>query len=55
MPTEDVAALAVAMDSLMSDPEKRQRLAARAPQVLERFSLEKIMTIWEKTLEELIQ
>ena len=55
VPTEDVAALAVAMDSLMSDPEKRQRLAARAPQVLERFSLEKIMTIWEKTLEELIQ
>ncbi|AFZ14316.1 glycosyl transferase group 1 [Crinalium epipsammum PCC 9333] len=55
VPTEDVAQLAVAMDSLMSDPEKRQRLAARAPQVLERFSLEKVMIMWDTILDQAVE
>ncbi|NJL61131.1 MAG: glycosyltransferase family 4 protein [Methylacidiphilales bacterium] len=50
VPNEDVFALTQAMDSLMSDQKKRQNLAAKAPEVVTKFSLDKVMEIWEKVL-----
>jgi glycosyltransferase involved in cell wall biosynthesis len=44
----DVAALAGAMDRLMEDPTERQRLGARAAEVVERFSRDKIMNLWDE-------
>ncbi|MEG4320540.1 MULTISPECIES: glycosyltransferase family 4 protein [unclassified Microcoleus] len=55
VPTEDMLALATAMDSLMSDEEKRTTLAARAPEVKERFSLEKIVEKWEELLKQIVE
>lgn len=53
VPTEDVSALAQAMDSLMSNEKKRIRLASRATEVTERFSLENVMDSWEKLFAEI--
>lgn len=47
VPRENVAELTGAMKLLLSDEAKRQALSARAPEVVERFSLEKIMDMWE--------
>src|ERR1700682_2530054 len=49
---ENSAALAAALDGLMSDPQQRTRLAARAPEVLERFSAERILPLWESLFED---
>lgn len=50
VPPEDIDALSKTLDDLMSDKEKRDRLAKRAPEVIERFGLEKIMIMWEKII-----
>ena len=55
VPNENVSALTVAMDCLMSDEQERKRLACRAPEIVERFALEKIMGMWEVVLKEVIQ
>ncbi|BDA68175.1 glycosyl transferase, group 1 [Rivularia sp. IAM M-261] len=47
VPSEDVSSLAKTMDNLMSDEKIRQRLGAYAPEVTERFSIEKILSEWE--------
>ena len=47
VPPNDVAALATALDRLMGDPEERQRMGARAPDVLRRFSMDKVLGMWE--------
>lgn len=49
---EDVGALGEAMDRLMGDPKTRDALAVRAPEVLGRFGLEKVMGIWETEIVE---
>jgi glycosyltransferase involved in cell wall biosynthesis len=47
VPPEDVGALIAALDRLMGNESERARLACRAPEVIERFSVSKIMGMWE--------
>ena len=47
VPPEDVGALIAALDRLMGNESERARLAGRAPEVIERFSVSKIMGMWE--------
>lgn len=54
VPTEDKQALATAIKRLMSDAVERQRLALRASEVTQRFSLEKVMQMWENLLEQVV-
>jgi glycosyltransferase involved in cell wall biosynthesis len=50
VPPDDVEALAKAMDSLMSAQQERQRLAARAVEVSDRFALPRVMAMWSEVL-----
>ncbi|NER34629.1 MAG: glycosyltransferase family 4 protein [Oscillatoria sp. SIO1A7] len=52
---EDVSALSAAMERLMSDEEECQCLANRAVEVTDRFSLEKIMGMWEDLLRQVVK
>lgn len=54
VPNEDVQALASAMDRLMSSDEDRKRLAAHAPEVIERFGCERITDLWEELLAQVV-
>lgn len=54
VPKEDAHALARALERLMADEDERRRLAARAPEVVERFSLSKVMEAWERLLGEVV-
>lgn len=47
----DVAALADGMSKLMADDALRSRMAARAPEVLERFGVERVMAIWQEIID----
>lgn len=48
VPPRDAQAMAEALDRLMGDEAERKRLAARAPEVVERFGVEKVMSMWEE-------
>jgi glycosyltransferase involved in cell wall biosynthesis len=50
VPPRDTQAMAAALDRLMGDEAERQRLAARAPEVVERFGMEKVMSMWEELI-----
>lgn len=54
VPAEDVDALAAVLDRLMGDPEERRRLASRAPEVLIRFSKDRILELWQRMFEDLV-
>ena len=53
VPPEDVDALAAVLNRVMADPAERRKLAARAPEVLSRFSKGRILDLWERMFEEL--
>lgn len=55
VPNQDLAALTLAMDRLMSDEVERNRLASHAPEVLERFSLDKVLDQWEILIDEVLK
>ena len=55
VPPGDARALASAMDRLMDDDSERERLAARAPEVVEHFGVEKVMGMWETVIREAIE
>jgi glycosyltransferase involved in cell wall biosynthesis len=48
IPPDDVNALAKGMDRLMANPAERLRLGTRATEVVERFSIDKIMSMWDE-------
>ena len=52
VPAGSVAGLAAAMDRLMSSEVDRTRLASRAPEIVDRFGVDKIMGEWEDVLRE---
>lgn len=53
-PPGDTAALAAALARLMADEEERRRLAARAPEVVARFSAQEILARWERLCREVV-
>jgi GalNAc-alpha-(1->4)-GalNAc-alpha-(1->3)-diNAcBac-PP-undecaprenol alpha-1,4-N-acetyl-D-galactosaminyltransferase len=50
VPSGDPSALASAMLRLMSDPAARARLSQRAPEVVARYSGERILALWEEAI-----
>ena len=50
VPPGNERGLSEAMAALMADGEKRKIMAARAPEVIQRFSREKYLDAWEKLL-----
>jgi GalNAc-alpha-(1->4)-GalNAc-alpha-(1->3)-diNAcBac-PP-undecaprenol alpha-1,4-N-acetyl-D-galactosaminyltransferase len=52
VPPEDVPALAAAMARLMGDDTERRRMAARAPEVLDRFGIEPVLAQWDEVFAE---
>jgi glycosyltransferase involved in cell wall biosynthesis len=50
VPAENVSALAKGMERLMEGEEGRSRMAANAPDVVQRFSREKILGAWEDVI-----
>jgi GalNAc-alpha-(1->4)-GalNAc-alpha-(1->3)-diNAcBac-PP-undecaprenol alpha-1,4-N-acetyl-D-galactosaminyltransferase len=51
---DNVDALAVGLDLLMSDPDKRQYFSHYAPRVVERFGIEPVMAIWDGAIRQVI-
>ena len=51
IPPDDINALANSMDRLMADSAERQRLGACAMEVIERFSIEKVMSMWDELVD----
>ena len=54
VPAADINALAGAMDRLMSDESERKRLAAQARNVIHRFSINRIMGLWDSLISDLV-
>lgn len=52
VPPGDVPAMVAALDRLMKDQGERERLASRAPEVMERFSRDKVLLLWEQLFSE---
>jgi glycosyltransferase involved in cell wall biosynthesis len=54
VPAENIGELAAAMDRLMSDPQERMHLASKAPEVIERFGLKRVLHLWTQLFEQLV-
>jgi GalNAc-alpha-(1->4)-GalNAc-alpha-(1->3)-diNAcBac-PP-undecaprenol alpha-1,4-N-acetyl-D-galactosaminyltransferase len=50
VPAGDVPALAAAMGCLMDDPAERRRLGARAVEVVQRYGVDRVLSLWEPLL-----
>lgn len=50
VPNGDVEAFAKAMDHLMNNPDELKRLSLRAPEILERYSVEKVLGLWDEVI-----
>ena len=50
VPPEDVDALAKALDSMISDPDRPGRMGETARKITDRFGLESVMSQWEDLL-----
>jgi glycosyltransferase involved in cell wall biosynthesis len=55
VPPDDEIALADAMERLMADESQRLRMARNAPEVLNRFSKERTMKLWEQLIDDALQ
>ncbi|BAY74820.1 group 1 glycosyl transferase [Nostoc linckia NIES-25] len=55
VPNEDISTLASAIERLISNEQERNSLAARAIEVTERFSVKKIMGMWEEVLVQVLE
>lgn len=55
VPFNNLQALSDAMADLMENDEKRKKFAQNAPDVLDRFSVERIMGIWDKMIRDILQ
>lgn len=55
VPPGDVGALAAAMGALMADQAARRRLAARAPEVLDRFGVPQVAALWETLIGDVLR
>jgi len=54
VPPGNITALSAAMDRLMSNKEERERFAAQAPAVFDRFGLDRIIAQWEALVASII-
>jgi len=54
VPVDNVAALAGELSRLMGDESERERLSARAPEVLDHFNPKKTFAEWETLLDEVV-
>jgi len=52
VPHQDAEALANAMERVMGDSELQEWLASRAPEILDRFGIDRVMRMWEDTIAE---
>ena len=52
VPPRDAQAMAAALDRLMGDEAERARLASKAREVVERFGVAKVMSMWEELIVE---
>jgi glycosyltransferase involved in cell wall biosynthesis len=50
VPPGDVPALATAMARLMDDPVERQRLGRRAVDIVDRYGVDRILSLWDALL-----
>lgn len=48
VPLGNVQALSVAIERLLADSEERRRLAAEAVNIVDRFGVEQVMTMWDQ-------
>jgi glycosyltransferase involved in cell wall biosynthesis len=54
VPPGDPEALATALDDLMTDDVKRERLALRAPEIFGRFNKSRTLSRWDNVFSELV-